>query len=471
MAADEPFAGRTRTPAWTRPPHESRFAPDAPRRRGAVRIAWFTAFSPRSGIAEFSRRVTPAIAERAEVDIWTPDAPPRLVSELPVFAFNATADVRTALAGYDVVVYNMGNTLQSHRPIHQVSMREPGIVIVHDRVLHPMFVAMWTGDGGRVDPVYVSRMAAYYGAAGARAASESISGARARVWESDEVVDYPLVEEALQQALGAVTHSESHARDLRARWSGPVRALHQPTYRQWVQAGKLADTTARKRADGRLQLTTVGHVNANKQSHRFIAMLARDPELAARTHYTIVGPLDDGNPFAANLAALIGSLPQVSAEILGWCEEQELDALMAATDIFVNLRLPVVESGSASLMRELAFGRPVLCFDGGLFAELPPQCVASTPTGDFAAVESELQRLVGDADYRRLIGENARRLAAERTEAAYAEALIEFIAEVREAPGLVPADRVVSELGPAGAGPAAGRLRRIAGDVQRILRR
>jgi glycosyltransferase involved in cell wall biosynthesis len=435
-----------------------------------VRIAWFTAFSPRSGIAEFSRRVTPAIARHADVNIWTPDEPPLLATELPLFRFDDNAELESALAGYDVAVYSMGNTLASHREIHRVSQRHPGIVIVHDRVLHPMFVAMWHRGGGSIDPVYVSRMAAYYGEAGARVASESLSGARPRIWESDDVADFPLVEEALQRALGAVTHSERHARDLRTRWLGPVAALHHPAYADWLAAGALAGTSAQARTDGRIQLTTVGHVNWNKCCHSVISLLAEDAELAARTHYTIVGPVWEGSSYGSDLAALIRSVPQVSAEMLGWRDDAELYALMAASDVFVNLRQPVIESASGSLMLELAFGRPVLCFDDGMFGELPADCVARVPAGDFAAVGSALRGLAADADRRRLIGAKARRLACEYTEAAYAEAFMEFVGDVRRtAPGLVLLDRVAAELGAAGADPATGVFERIAGDFKPVL--
>ncbi len=435
-----------------------------------MRIAWFTAFSPRSGIAEFSRRVTPAIARHAEVDIWTPDEPPLLETALTVTRFDGDTDLDGALAAYDMAVYSMGNTPRSHHPIHQVSQRHPGIVIVHDRVLQPMFVATWTREDGTVDPVYVERMAAYYGEAGARAARESLSGERPRIWESDEVAGFPLVEEALQRALGAVTHSPEHASDLRARWLGPVAALPLPAYADWLAAGALAGPSAPARADGRIQLTTVGHVTSNKLCHEVVSLLAQDAELAASTHYTIVGPLDDGNSYASELAALIASQPQISAELLGWRDERELHALMAASDVFVNLRRPVTESASASLMLELAFGRPVLCFDEGAFGELPADCVECVPAGDLTAAASALRRLAGDAGRRRAIGESARRLAGERTEAAYADAFMRFVAEVqRGAPGLLLLDRVATELGVAGADPASGVFERIAAALRPVL--
>jgi glycosyltransferase involved in cell wall biosynthesis len=333
-----------------------------------------------------------------------------------------------------------------------------------------MFVAAWLCDGGFTDSMYVSRMAAYYGETGARVARESLSGARLRVWESDEVVQYPLVEHALQRALGAVTHSQVHAQYIREHWFGPVRALQAPTYRDALATGTLAGLAPPPRSDGCIQLTTIGHVTANKQCHRVIELLAEDPELAARTRYTIVGPLDDGNSYAAELAALARSLPQVSVEILGWRDDGELNRLMAATDVFINLRHPTIESGSASLMLELAFGRPVLCFDDGAFGELPPDAVARVPAADFDAAKSELQRLVGDAGYRRRVGENARRIAGERSEAAYAQNFIEFVAEVqRSAPALTLLDRVASELGAMRVDPLLPVFDTIADDFGRVL--
>jgi glycosyltransferase involved in cell wall biosynthesis len=435
-----------------------------------MRVAWVTAFSPRSGIAEFSRQLTPAIALHADVEIWTPDDPPLLESELPIVRFGADPQLEETLGDYDVVVYNMGNTVHPHRTIHQLSQRQPGIVILHDHVLHPMFVAAWLCDGGFTDSMYVSRMAAYYGETGAGVARESLSGARPRVWESDEVVEYPLVEQALQRALGAVTHSQVHAQYIREHWFGPVRALQNPTYRDALTTGTLAGPAPPARSDGRLQLTTIGHVTANKQCHRVIELLAEDHELAARTHYTIAGPLDDGNAYAAELAALARSLPQVSVEILGWREEPELGRLMAATDAFINLRHPTIESGSASLMLELAYGRPILCFDAGAFGDLPPDALVRVPAPDFDAARSELKRLVSDAGYRRRLGENARHLAGERSEAAYAQGFIEFVAEVQRcAPALTLLDRVATELGVMRADPLLPVFDTIADDFGRVL--
>lgn len=411
-----------------------------------MRIAWFTPFSARSGIGEFSHHLVPVLARHAEVEIWTADADPLYESALPVLRFGGGRPLPGDPDGYDVRVYNMGDTLRHHGEIHDFATRHPGIVILHDRVLHHMFVAKWAAEDGIVGPRYLSRMAAHYGEPGARAAADSIAGARPPVWESDEdVVNFPLDEEALQRALGAITHTREHARSLAGRWLGPVTSLQLPAYRD-VLASAAAMAPAATAA-GRVQLTTLGHVNANKQSHRVIEMLAADPSLAARCRYTIVGPADPDSEYVATLRTLVASVPHLPVEMLGWLDEPQLDALMAATDVFVNLRHPVMEGCSASLMRELAFGRAILCFDAGSFAELPADAVECVPPGDFAAAADALRRLVQDASHREQLGRRAREVATERSEERYALELVAFAERVaRAAPALALVDRVADQL-------------------------
>ena len=436
-----------------------------------MRIAWFTPFSTRSAIGDFSQHITAALAAHAEVDIWTADEGERPEAEMPLIRIGGTGAPEAALAGYDALVYNMGNYHPFHREIHEISMRHPGIVILHDRVLHHFFAAHWESAGGGSSARYVARMAANHGEAGAQAARACVAGRRGPLLESDEeVARFPLDTEALRRALGAVTHSHEHARDLRSRWLGPVLALDLPCYRNAVELGQRAGDGPPPRDDARIQLTTIGHVIANKRIDDVVRMLAADEELANRVQYTVVGSLDPESPYVVELQELLRETPQVRVALRGWCEPDELDRLMANTDVFVNLRHPVMESGSSSLARELAFGRAILCFDAGCFGEVPGDAVARVPAADFDAAAQALSRLVRDADERRRLGRRAAEVAAGRTEDAYARALVEFVAEVqRVSPALRLLDRVGGELATMSADPSLPVFDAIANDFGRIL--
>jgi glycosyltransferase involved in cell wall biosynthesis len=436
-----------------------------------MRIAWFTPFSNRSAIGEFSKHITDILSEHAEVEIWTPDLQPLHQTDLPVIGFSPESLDLELLEQRETIVYNMGDHLPFHVHIYAVSQRYPGIVILHDRVLHHLFAGLWLMGSEPARQTYVDRMEMFYGPRGGEIARASLLGERRPAWESDEeVLEYPLYEEALMRAIGTVTHSEDQARDVRGRWLGPVRSLHLPCYAEVLRSAK-AMSTSETRPDARVRLLSIGHVNPNKQIHRIVELLAADPELAAHVHYTIVGPTDDFHAYVADLQRLVErNRDTLSVDILGWRDDRELERLMAETDVFVNLRHPVMEGGSASLMRQLAFGRPVVCFDEGLFGELPPEAAVQVPAGDFVAAAGALRELVFDGDRRRRIGAAGRSVAESYTERRYVDELLEFIEETRRAvPALSFIDRVAVELGHMGVDGRLPIFDRITDDFSRFL--
>jgi glycosyltransferase involved in cell wall biosynthesis len=434
-----------------------------------MRVAWFTPLSTRSAIGEFSCHVTRALSTSAEVEIWTSDEPPHHHTDLRVIPYSHESEDLALLPTRDAVIYNMGDYLPFHGQMHTVAQRYPGVVILHDRVLHHLYAGMWLNAPEPARETYVERMRVYYGDVGAETARASLEGERRPVWESDEeVLRYPLYEEGIRKAHGVVTHSESQAADVRARWLGPMRALHLPCYSDILSR---VDGTPPRDSAGPLRLLSVGHLNPNKQVHRVVEMLAADPELAARVHYTVVGPDDGFKAYVEGLRDLIARhADQVSVELLGWRPETELDRLMAQADVFVNLRHPVMEGSSASLMRQLAYGRPILCFESGFFAELPEGTVERVPAGDFSAADEALRQLVGSPDRRRTLGARTRALAASYSEQSYAEGLLQLIEESRRAgPALGCLDSVARELGQMNVDSRLPIFDEIAKDFARIL--
>lgn len=435
-----------------------------------MKIAWFTPLSTRSAIGEFSCHVTRAVAELADVELWTADEPPYCRTDLPVVRYGLDRSDLEPLRRCDAVAYNMGDYLPFHGPIDAVASHHPGVVILHDRVLHHLYAGMWLQGDEQSPQTYVARMGAYYGEAGAEVARDSLEGKRNPIWESDEeVLRYPLYEEAIVNARGVVTHSQRQAEDVRAGWAGPVRALHLPCYEEILLAVDGAQLPTAP--EGPLNLLTVGHLNPNKQVHRVVAMLAADPQLAASVRYTIVGP-DDG--FASYVGELSGVIARaggrLNVEMLGWQPEERLNELMAQADVFVNLRHPVMEGGSASLMRQLAYGRPVLCFDSGFFGELPEGSVSRVPAGDFGAALQALRELVADIELRRQVGMRARTLAASYDERSYAEGLLALIDESRHAtPALDCLESAARELGRMNVDARLPIYDEIASDFARIL--
>jgi glycosyltransferase involved in cell wall biosynthesis len=98
-----------------------------------VRIALVGPMPPTaSGIADYNARLVPALAKHAEVDVFTPGAPPpRPIADgvrwLPPRALKETASPW----GYDAVVYTVGNS-DDHHDLYDLAQELPGVLWMHD---------------------------------------------------------------------------------------------------------------------------------------------------------------------------------------------------------------------------------------------------------------------------------------------------------------------------------------------------
>jgi len=418
-----------------------------------MRIAWFTPYSTSSAIGELSQHVVGELARRCDVDLWITGADDARPADVPVFDLVASPPTDEQLAAYDACVYHYGDQADFHAAIHDVAVRRPGIVVLHDRVLQNLFAGMWISRDR--DPArYVERMGALYGESASRIAREAITGRRARPWSNvDDMLRYPLFEEALIGAVGVVTHSASHANEVKAAWGGPVVELFLPTYpTDWVERPPAAAP-----AGDRLQLLTVGYVNPNKRVLEVVRTLAHHPDVAARVRYRVLGGFNPRSPYVAEIREEVArhGLEDV-VELLGWQPDDVLDRYMAAADAFVNLRWPTMEGGSASLMRQLPWAKPVVAFDSGFFGELPAGAIVRVAPEDYEGLAADLRTLERDPELRARIGAAGREAAGRLTVERYADGLLEFLGGLEAwEPVTALCDRVGDELA---AMKADGRL-------------
>lgn len=431
-----------------------------------MKIAWFTPFHIRSAIGEFSQHVVRELARCADVEIWTSDEAPLLDSDVPLVSYAVGSSTLERLFDYDAVVYNIGNYLKYHGDIYAVSREYPGIVVLHDRALQHLLADMWLMGPEADAPYYIERMGVHYGAQGMKVARDSLEGKRRPVWEmDDDLLRFPLYEECIINALGVITHSEEQANDIRSKWLGPVAALRLPCYSEVLARG-----STRQSDDGRLRLLTMGHLNPNKQVLEAIEALAERPELAAQIKYRIVGSDGGFVAYRRSLQRLVTRHSHIDVEIVDWLPDDQLEHEMHTADVFVNLRHPNIEGASASLMKQLGYGKPVVCFDSGCFSEVPANAVLRVPVGNFDAVVDALQALAENRASRDAVGRQARKFAESCTEAAYVEGLLELIEQSnRTRPALEFLDRVASELGEMHADSRLPIFNQIANDFGRVL--
>ncbi len=432
-----------------------------------MRIAWLSPAAGNSGIVEFSRQVLPALARHAEPELWShglPDRPPR---GIPCVDYASDPRALDRLAGYDAVVYNLGNHLRFHRAEFEVSARVPGIVVLHDRTLHHFFAGYYITYLRRPE-LYLERMGALYGERGRQVGAAVVAQHGEGAWSRpDEVVEHAFIEDALANSIGAVTHSSGHAAAVRRRWAGPVCDLPMPAYESQLRPLAGPPPTA----DGLTTLMSIGHVDRNKHILTVVETLASAPELTARVRYLVVGQYDARSAYIRDLNRTIADAGLArTVTLLGYTPDATLERYAAGADVFVNLRFPNLEGGSASLMEQLARARPVVVYDSGAYGELPDETVVKVAIDDRVGLVRSLHELVADAELRRRLGLAARRYAECHRTDAYAGALAGFAAAATAGRArLRLADSVGRQLRSLGVAPDDPAVRAIADELSALL--
>jgi glycosyltransferase involved in cell wall biosynthesis len=435
-----------------------------------VRLAWFTPLSVASAIGAISRRIAEELAKLARIDLWVADEGPLQPTFVPVVRYRASAAFENLLCAYDFVVYNFGDSYPFHRDIYLMSRRVPGIAILHDFVMHHFFASHYL-DWMRDPEAYLRAMAALYGPEARADAERSFSRGPngwklregARLWETDRVVEYPFFEEALRGSMAAVVHSEFFRERVARVYARPLERIDLPSAQTIAQAAPRREDLGLP--EGRALLLTVGHVNPNKRVHAVVEALGRNPSLASRVVYAVIGELPAGDYRRSLEAAIARYRVRDAVRLLGRASDEDLQRWLANADICINLRHPVMEGGSASLADQLNFGKAVVVSNAGVYAEIPDDCVRKiAPEREAAELPAALQDLLDNPQRRVEMARRGQAYARERFCAGtYAR---EFLAFARGLEGVAPmvryADHVAAVLAEMGVRPGMAVIETVA---------
>ena len=380
-----------------------------------MRVAYYSPLPPeRSGIADYSALLLPALSRLVEVDV--------------------VRRGRTRPVAADVALYHVGNDPEAHGWIVEALRRRPGVVVLHDFVLHHLVAGLTIGhkDG----PAYLAAMERDAGIPGRLLAHGVLDGRVPPPWET-RPDEFPLAGEVLESATALIVHSayvEERARE--TGYNGPVWQIPHPA---WPATG-----IEPARLEGRPLFGCFGHLNASKHIPQLVAAFALVRERHPNAKLLLVGPASPGFD--------VDRLLTDGVERMGYVDEEELWSLMAASDACVSLRSPTMGETSGSVIRALSLGRPLVVSDLGWFAELPDEVALKVAVDEeeVPALATALELLASSEATQRAMSEAAldyvrREHDLDRVAEDYAAALEEA------AGGGVVADRVVAEVAQAAA--------------------
>lgn len=368
-----------------------------------MKLAWFTPLARRSAIGQQSINVIRSLAKHAEVVIYgsaistradalDTEQEVRLIQHVP------TAELLEQLAEFDCVVYALGDNLEFHRQIYEVARRYPGVVILHDLVMHHFFAGYFL-ESGKDTEAYVRELGFAHGKDGERFGRSVASGEAGNVWDTPAMLDYPMALSAVHGALGVVVHSRFAHTWLEGKAASPILRLDfpEPSYLRRFATSTLTDSK-RGAKDG-VRLVTFGLVNPNKMVAEIIETIGRNPALRTSVVYDVVGTTSHDPGYERRLKSAIREFSlEDQVRLHGYQPDDRLFDLVNQADVVINLRNPHFGESSASLVDALYLGKPTIVWNHGYYAEFPDQVVVRVSS--IHEAERQLQRLVADSRLR-----------------------------------------------------------------------
>jgi len=271
---------------------------------------------------------------------------------------------RTRPVAADVALYHVGNDPEAHGWIVDALRRRPGVVVLHDFVLHHLVAGLTIGrkDGHG----YLAAMERDAGIPGRLLAHGVLDGRVSPPWET-RPDEFPLTGEVLANATGLIVHSHYvEERVLDAGYHGPIWRIEHPAWPAVdVQPAQI---------EGRPLFGCFGHLNASKRIPQLVDAFGAVRKRHPNAKLLLVGPASPG--FDAS------RLEAEGVERIGYVEEEQLWSLMAACDACISLRSPTMGETSGSAIRALSLGRPLVVSDLGWFAELPDDVALKVPVDE-----------------------------------------------------------------------------------------
>lgn len=304
----------------------------------------------RSGIAEYTAGLSNLLRDQGlQVDAFTLD-------DLTRSGVNVVVG---RLLDADAIVYQMGNHPAFHGWMLPLMAAAPGIVHLHDLVLHHMAAGVLNDEGRLLNGDYLGLLEKWCSVTDVRSASLALRTG-SPVWNREDVVRFPLHQVATKLATEVVVHSQ-YAADRVTRdfpWL-PVTVVPQ-----------LYPVVAPHRVrDGLRTIALLGGGQANRRFDWVVQALAMiDADLDELITLEIAGQVEES--VLLQLEAL-ADLRNVRLVNHGHVDDDQFWKVFERADLMIALRQPTMGEASAVVCKAMQAGLPSVVSDHGWYAELP----------------------------------------------------------------------------------------------------
>ena len=314
-----------------------------------MRLAFLSPLPPtRSGVAHYAAMILPVLKRRFEVT-----------------AFGSAEGYLAA--DFDLAIYQLGNN-PHHEFVFAEAMRNPGVVVLHDLVLHHLIVEMTLARGDAEG--YVAALTASHGEAGAAWARGRAAGLHSEMGN----FLLPGSIDLARRSRAVIVHNRWAADRLQSFGvRTPIHVVPHPFVEEIPRDDR---EEVRRRLGFGLDDRVIGLFGFLTSAKRGEVVV--EAFRAARQRNPRLRLLIVGEP-APNID--VASLAGEGVTVTGYVPDQDFGGYYAAADRLVNLRYPSAGETSGTLIRAFAAGKPVAVSDYAQFAEFPNDVVVKIGFG------------------------------------------------------------------------------------------
>lgn len=316
-------------------------------------------------------------------------------------ALSAGGSVEVNARNADIALYHIGNN-QLHSAIYRRALEVPGVVVLHDAVLHH-FLLGWLSERE-----YIREFVYNYGD-WAEDQARALWRGRARSAADPVYFRYPMLKRVAECSLAVIVHNPGAAAMLRSH--APDAAIYEIPH---LFAGPAAPPAAWDVIRLRQRLEIPGHVflfsvfGHLRESKRLASVLRAFERVRPHAAMALVVAGDFvSKDLERSLGPLVAANPHIRR--VGFTEEPDFWRYAAASDACINLRYPAAGETSGISIRMMGIAKPVL-MNGGLETSRFPEaaCVrVDAGPGEEEMLAEYMLWLAGRTGDARAIGQRA----------------------------------------------------------------
>lgn len=310
-------------------------------------VGFYSPLPPaRSGVADYSAALLQALRKHGEIQV----APPRC----------------------DVALYHVGNN-PLHAEIYERALAQPGVVVLHDAVLHHFLL-------GQLDEAgYIAEFTYNYGE-WTRGLAQDLWRQRASAGADTRYFEHPMLRRLIAAARAVIVHNPSAAAAVR-RHGAATPVIEIPHLYAAPELPSVTDTLRWREQHGMpaaaFLFGVFGYLRESKRLFPTLRAFARLREAFPKAYLLVAGQF-----VSSDLErALEPMLAAPGVVRLPHLPEHEFWTAASAVDACVNLRFPAAGETSGIAVRLMGLGKPVLLTDSFEISRYPEGTCVRVPAG------------------------------------------------------------------------------------------